>query len=294
MSNIVKKYLRVLEVISSLSYELEFKSGVGRKQKMSDLEIVALSLTAEFMSIDSENSLFKEINNQQIPNLIERSQFNKRRRKLFFFLEEVRVKLASHFLEFEDYFIVDSMPLEICKFARHNRIKICKKDFETAPSKGFCASQNTWFYGYKLHGVCSINGVFHSLDITKAEVHDVNFLKNIKQQMSDCVVLGDRGYLSESIQLDLFQTVNVKLETPKRTNQKDYTPQPYVYRKSRKRIETLFSQLCDQFKIRNNYAKSFEGFKTRILAKITALTLVQFINKFIFDRPINNIKNQII
>ena len=37
MSNIVKKYLRVLEVISSLNCELEFKSGVGRKEKMSDL-----------------------------------------------------------------------------------------------------------------------------------------------------------------------------------------------------------------------------------------------------------------
>ena len=294
MSNIVKNYFRVLEVISSLNFELEYKSDVGRKKKMSDLEVVALSLTAEFMSIDSENSLFKEINREQISNLIERSQFNKRRRKLFFFLEEVRTKLASRFLEFEDYFIVDSMPLEICKFSRHRRIKICKNEFETAPSKGFCASQNNWFYGYKLHGVCSINGIFHSLDITKAEVHDVHFLKNIKHQMSDCVLLGDRGYLSQSIQLDLFQTVNIKLETPKRANQKDYKPQPYIFRKSRKRIETLFSQLCDQFRIRNNYAKTFEGFKTRILAKITALTLVQYINKFIFDRPINNIKNQTI
>ena len=213
---------------------------------------------------------------------------------MFFFLEEVRTKLASRFLEFEDYFIVDSMPLEICKFAPHRRIKICKNEFETAPSKGFYASQNNWFYGYKLHGVCSINGIFHSLDITKAEVHDVHFLKNIKQQMSDCVLLGDRGYLSQIIQLDLFQTVNIKLETPKRVNQKDYKPQPYIFRKSRKRIETLFSQLCDQFMIRRNYAKSFEGFKTRIVAKITSLTLVQYINKFIFDRPINNIKIQII
>src|SRR5690606_26656380 len=211
MSNIVKKYFRVLEVISSLNCKLDYKSKVGRKQKMSDLEVVALSLTAEFMSIDSENSLFKEIDNQQIPNLIERSQFNKRRRKLFLFLEEVRTKLASRLLEFEDYFIVDSMPLEICNFSRHRRVKICKNEFETAPSKGFCASQNNWFYGYKLHGVCSINGIFHSLDITKAEVHDVHFLKNIKQQMSDCVLIGDRGCLSHSIQLDLFQTVNVKL-----------------------------------------------------------------------------------
>ncbi len=294
MSNIVKNYLRVLEVISSLNCELEFKSGVGRKHKMTDLEVVALSLTAEFMSIDSENSLFKLVTPSDISNLIERSQFNKRRRKLFLFSEEVRTKLASFFLDFEDYFIVDSMPLEICKFSRHNRVKICKDEFETAPSKGFCASQNTWFYGYKLHGVCSITGVFHSLDITKAEVHDVHFLKNIKQQMSDCVVLGDRGYLSETIQLDLFQSVNITLETPKRVNQKNYKPQPYIFRKTRKRIETLFSQLCDQFLIRRNYAKTFEGFKTRILAKITSLTLVQYINKFIFDRPINNIKNQII
>jgi hypothetical protein len=294
MSNIIKNYYRVLEVISSLNCESEFKSGIGRKEKMSDIEVVALSLTAEFMSIDSENSFFKQISQQEIPNLIERSQFNKRRRKLFLFSEEVRTKLADHFLEFEDYFIVDSMPLEICKFSRHNRIKICKDEFETAPSKGFCASQNNWFYGYKLHGVCSVTGVFHSLDITKAEVHDVHFLKNIKQQMSDCVLLGDRGYLSKSIQLDLFQTVNIKLETPKKMNQKDYTPQPYIFRKTRKRIETLFSQLCDQFLIRRNYAKTFVGFKTRILAKITALTLIQYINKFIFDRPINNIKSQII
>jgi len=43
-------------------------------------------------------------------------------------------------------------------------------------------------------------------------------LKNIKQQMSDCVLLGDRGYLSDSIQIDLFQSANIKLETPKKPN----------------------------------------------------------------------------
>ncbi len=266
---------------------------VGRKAKMSDIEVIALSLTAEYMSIDSENDLFKRLGNCTIPNLIERSQFNKRRRKLFEFSETIRTTLASSFLEFEDYFIIDSMPLEICKKSRESRLKICKKNFETAPSKGFCASQDTWFYGYKLHGICSVSGVFHSIDITKANVHDVQILNDVKNQLSDCVLLGDRGYLSLTQQIDLFQSANIILETPMRTNQKGYTKQPYIFRKSRKRIETLFSQLCDQFKIRNNYAKSFEGFKTRILAKITALTLIQYINKFIFDRPINNIKIQI-
>ena len=108
--------------------------------------------------------------------------------------------------------------------------------------------------------------------------------------MSDCVILGDKGYLSQTIQLDLFNEVNIALETPKRKNQKNYKPQFYQFKKYRKRIETLFSQLCDQFMIRRNYAKTFEGFKTRILAKITTLTTIQFLNKFVFDRNINNLK----
>jgi hypothetical protein len=41
-----------------------------------------------------------------------------------------------------------------------------------------------------------------------------------KEKMSDVVLLGDRGCLSESIQLDLFQTVNIKLETPKKSKSK--------------------------------------------------------------------------
>jgi hypothetical protein len=96
MLNIVKNYLRVLEIISSLNCESEYKSGVGRVQKMSDLEVVAVSLTAEFMSIDSANSLFKLVDFSDIPNLIDHSQF-KKRRKLYLFSEEVRLKLASCF-----------------------------------------------------------------------------------------------------------------------------------------------------------------------------------------------------
>jgi len=44
-----------------LNCELEFKSVVGPKQKISDQPIVSLILTAEFRSIDIENYLFKEI-----------------------------------------------------------------------------------------------------------------------------------------------------------------------------------------------------------------------------------------
>ncbi|NAW50463.1 transposase, partial [Elizabethkingia argentiflava] len=72
-----------------------------------------------------------------------------------------------------------------------------------------------------------------------------------------------------------------------RKNQHGYNPQPYIFRKYRKPIETLFSQLCDQFMIRRNYSKSFDGFKNRILSKIMAMTVIQCINKQ-NNRNINN------
>jgi hypothetical protein len=196
MPNIVKNYFKILEVISSLNIVLNTEILVERRLKMTDLEVIALNLTSEYTSIDSEKSFFNQLQNGQISNLIERSQYNKRRKKLFHFAEEVKQHLYSKFTEFENYFVVDSMPLEICKVARHNRIKICKDDFQTAPDKGFCASQNSWFYNYKLQGVRTVSGVFQSKDITKASIHDVHLLKDLKHQMSNCVLFGDRGYLS--------------------------------------------------------------------------------------------------
>ena len=149
-------------------------------------------------------------------------------------------------------------------------------------------------YGYKLHAICSLNGIFQSIDMSPASVHDIRYLNDVKEQLSNCTLIGDKGYLSAEVQIDLFNYANIQLDTPKRTNQKDYRPQFRLFRKKRKRIETLFSQLCDQFMIKRNYAKSFEGFKTRIFSKMTYLTLIQYINKFILNREIHNLKASII
>jgi len=42
-----------------------------------------------------------------------------------------------------------------------------------------------------------------------------------------------------------------------RKNQYDYKKTSKHFQKEKKRIETLFSQLCDQFMIRRNYTKTF-------------------------------------
>ncbi len=69
----------------------------------------------------------------------------------------------------------------------------------------------------------------------------------------------------------LFETANIRLEVPYRTNQKEWKSTFLAFAKARKRIGTLFSQLCDQFMIIRNYAKDTDRLFSRIVGKIRHL-----------------------
>lgn len=58
----------------------------------------------------------------------------------------------------ENYFCIDSKPVEVCRISRAKRCKIGKDNYETAPSYG-CSSQRLFYYGYKLYALCGLNGV---------------------------------------------------------------------------------------------------------------------------------------
>lgn len=264
-----------------------------RLPKMSDCEIIALSLTAESTGNDSENYFFgklKSTYSADFPNLIDRSNFNRRRKRLRSKIADLNQSMADFLNEGENAYIVDSIPVPICQIVREKRSKICRENFLTAPDKGYSAVSKAYYFGYKLHLVTSVRGVFASMDISKASIHDVHYLSDIKySKLNNCTLLGDKGYLSKTHQLDLFSSCNIKLETPKRSNQIDKQKFEPVFRKLRKRIETLFSQLCDQFFLKRNYAKTVTGISARLISKISAVTALQYIN-FLNNKPINNLK----
>jgi hypothetical protein len=137
--------------------------------------------------------------------------------------------------------------------------------------------------------LCGLSGVIHSYDLSKASVHDINYLQDVRQVYHDCNIIGDKGYLSADIQLDLFETANIRLECPYRKNQKDRKPIFVPFAKARKRIETIFSQLTDQFLMMRNYAKETDGLFARVIGKISAQTFLQYIN-YVNGKPIGKIK----
>ena len=298
MHNIKTNFDKIIEVIKEIIKEEINEKGNylrrGSVPKFSDIEVIALSITSECLGIDSENYLFSKLNNEyrdDFKNLISRRQYNDRRKLLFEKTEQVRNRLSERLNRQAGVFAIDSMPLEICKLSREARNKMGKESEKHSPDKGYCASQKKYFYGYKLHSVCSAAGVVQSLDLTKASVHDVHYLKDVKELFSNCIITGDKGYIGREHQINLFETAGIKLEVSLRNNQKEQKPEVWILKKIRKRIETVFSQLCDQFMMQRNYAKSFTGFKSRILAKVAGLTILQFLNKFLYNKPVSRVKH---
>lgn len=300
MCNFIANFVRILGICKDFAGNRVNEHGnvprCGVVPKFSDLEVIALGITAESFGFDSENLLFYRLHHEckeDLPNLISRRQFNARRKLTARLAEEIRKDVARAIDGPEDVFCIDSKPVKVCRNARAKRCTMGQDNPDAAPDWGYCASQGLHYYGYKLHVVCGILGVIHSFDMTAASVHDLHFLKDVRWEYHDCMMLGDKGYLCAEIQKNLFEAANITLEVPYRLNQKNWHPPTWAYKRFRKRIETIFSQLNDNLMMIRNYAKQSCGLFTRIAGKIAAMTFMQYVN-FVNHHPIGRIKYSLI
>lgn len=67
--------------------------------------------------------------------------------------------------------------------------------------------------------------------------------------------------------------------TYQKPNQKDRKPTFPPFAMARKRMETLFSQMIDQFMLCRNSAKQQVGLFARVISKVSALTVLQYIKQ---------------
>ncbi len=300
MRNFIANFVRILGICKDFAGNRVNEHGnvprCGVVPKFSDLEVIALGITAESFGFDSENLLFYRLHHEckeDLPNLISRRQFNARRKLTARLAEEIRKDVARAIDGPEDVFCIDSKPVKVCRNARAKRCTMGQDNPDAAPDWGYCASQGLHYYGYKLHVVCGILGVIHSFDMTAASVHDLHYLKDVRWEYHDCMMLGDKGYLCAEIQKNLFEAANITLEVPYRLNQKNWHPPTWAYKRFRKRIETIFSQLNDNLMMIRNYAKQSCGLFTRMAGKIAAMTFMQYVN-FVNHHPIGQIKYSLI
>ena len=100
MSNLQSVYNRTLTLLHEIEEKDNFIKQI-RKPKLPDKSLLALSLAAETLGIDSEHFLFKQLP-PEVEGLIERSVYNRRVRRLSFKLEDLRQKMIEKITQIQN------------------------------------------------------------------------------------------------------------------------------------------------------------------------------------------------
>ena len=265
------------------------------ESKLSDSEVITLAIVGEIHGISSEKAWFSYVRKNLkdlFPNLSHRTHFNRTRRNLESVINAIRKEMGNYLgYNQSDIYIVDSMPIPICGFGRAH----FSKRFKNISSYGYCASKKETYYGLKLHAAITLDGYITNIELTAANVDDRAILWELLLNSYDTIVLGDKGYIGDDIAQDLKREKGMTLLALRRNNSKN--PYPKDLRnwisKHRRRIETTFAQLDDQFHVNEILANSLSGLKARLQSKILGHNISYFINKCLGNKANGQIKHLI-
>lgn len=248
--------------------------------KMSDSEIIALSICGELIGMDSENAWYSFVKRNYrhlFPDLCCRTRFNRTRRALLPVTELLRQKLTQSFpIPVSRYFVIDSFPLPVCKFGR---ARYCRSFREYGANYGKCPSKKETYFGFKVHALITIEGYITAFEVTPASVDDREGLRDFAENHLCLTILGDKGYTGERLLEDMHDK-GICLMSLKPSSHKNNWPKELrqlIFR-FRRRIETVFSQLSEQLNAEKVLAKSFGGLCTRLQNKILGHNLCMAFN----------------
>ena len=158
-----------------------------------------------------------------------------------------------------------------------------------------CASKKETYYGLKLHAAVNLDGYLVDFELTAANVDDRAILWELLSDAYQPIVLGDKGYIGDTFSQELKSEKGITLLALKRNNSKNSYPKDIRnwISKHRRRIETTFSQLAEQFHINEVLANSLSGLKARIQSKILAHNISYFMNKCLGNPTTGQIKHLI-
>ena len=281
--------LTVYVVIDDLYHQFAPPEVISRRHvldaKLSDPEIITISICGELAGIDSENAWFSFVKKNYrylFPNLCSRSRFNRTRRALLQTTELLRQKLISAFpIPVSQYFVIDSFPLAVCKFGR---ARYCRSIRGYGADYGKCPPKKETYLGYKVHAMITLEGYITTFEITPASTDDREGLRDMVDGQSGLVILGDKGYVGDNLTKEMSDQ-EICLMALKRSNSKTNWPKPVrqLIFQLRRRVETVFSQLSEQLHAERVLAKSFQGLCTRLANKILAYNLCLALNSIFHE-----------
>lgn len=276
-----------IKIIAAFCIIEDAMRGLGHKSHklagVTDAEVLWLAVVASmYFHNHHERTLFVLRGTGYISKPLSTSRFSRRLHALGGWLEYILEMVGEVFAKGNVY-VIDSLPVPVCKRVRAAR---CRK-FDRHGGNGGrgrayfgrCAAKKWSFYGWRLHLICTPQGVPVRFALLPASFHDLTPVYEITFGLpKGAKVYADKGYISSLVKRTLRPTLKrdgVHLITwHKKSMKKRNSFEEWCGLKGyRHTIETANSQL-ESMGIQALHARTNAGFALKVISSLFALACI--------------------
>jgi len=250
----------------------------GPQPTLADSEVITIELVGEFWKLGTDQDLFRHFcryHQAEFPALahVHRTTFARQAANLWRVKQLLQQRLAGHLAGGDPLWLVDSLPIDACQFARAT---FCRR-FAGQADYGYCHLRKRTFYGFRLHLRTSRDGVILGYQLAPARASEKAVLPELGLPAGSAGV-GDRNYWSPELQARLA-AAGVALLAPYYRKTKDPDPRRSARLSAvRYRVETTNGQLAERYAIKRTWAKDLWHLCHRVIRKILSHTALALVN----------------
>ncbi len=179
---------------------------------LGDAELLAMAVMSALLGFTSERRWLRYARENlagMFPRRIGQSGYNKRMRKSFYlFIRVIRMLAMDTSLWSDDVWVVDSTPVECGRSRETAR----RSDAAGWAEYGYCASHTRYFWGLRLHLVCTLTGLPVLFALAGAKADERETLLGMLEAGRDVAdghlgqtVIGDKNYFGRHFEADLTE-----------------------------------------------------------------------------------------
>jgi hypothetical protein len=250
---------------------------VGIAPRLSDAELVTLAMMQAMLGFTSEARWLRHARahlRHLFPYLPQQPGYNKRLRKAAGLLRRVTRLLATDTCAWsDDVWVVDSTPVECGR----SRETVKRSDLAGWAEYGYCASHSRFFWGLRLHLVCTLHGLPVAFALTGAKADERETLLDLLAAEPELVstrpgqtLIGDKNYFGRDFERQLADQ-GIRLLRPTRKGEPKRAGAE-LFKPLRQVIESVNQSFKGQLGLEQHRGRTPAGVITRIMQRILALT----------------------
>jgi hypothetical protein len=270
-------YVKIDDMLRDWPDLAPVRPAAGTPLTLSDAELLTMAVMSALLGFTSERRWLRYADKElagMFPRTIGQSGWNKRVRKAFFlFIRVIRMLAMDTSLWSDDVWVVDSAPVQ-CGCSRE---AVRRSDAAGWAEYGYCASHSRYFWGLRLHLVCTLTGLPVMFALAGAKADERGTLLGMLGAARDVtaahpgqVIIGDKNYFGRAFEAELAER-ELTLLRPVRKGEAGRAGQN-LFKPLRQVIESVNWTFKGQLDLERHGGKTPEGILARVLARVLALT----------------------